>query len=104
MFLTTWDDTGDVGIVNLTKAELKELTIGISSDKGENITRFQNIHRFHWYRKKLSGIRREILMETDHLLFKLLLRFDICCVASEEWRVVQIDHDEDPSVLYHRSM
>ena len=53
MFLTTWDDTGDVGIVNLTKAELKELTIGISSDKGENITRFQNIHRFHWYRKKI---------------------------------------------------
>ena len=37
-FRATWDDTGDVGVVNLTKAELKEFTTGAGSDKGEHIT------------------------------------------------------------------
>ena len=34
----TWDDTGNVGVVNLTKDELKEFTIGAGSDKGKHIT------------------------------------------------------------------
>ena len=38
MFCATWDDTGDVGVVNLTKAELMELTTNTGSDKGERIT------------------------------------------------------------------
>ena len=37
-FLATWDDTGNVGIVNLTKAELKEHTTSTGSDKGEHVT------------------------------------------------------------------
>ena len=38
-FLATWDDdTGNVGIVHLTKAELKEFTTNASSDNGEHIT------------------------------------------------------------------
>ena len=37
-FLVTWDDTGDVGLVNLTKDELKEFTTRSGSDKGEHIT------------------------------------------------------------------
>ena len=38
-FLATWDDnTSNVGIANLTKAELKELTTSAGSDKGEHIT------------------------------------------------------------------
>ena len=41
-------------------------------------------------------------METDDLVFKLRLKFDICCIALEEKRVPQIE--EDPSVLYDRSM
>ena len=41
-------------------------------------------------------------METDDLVFKLRLRFDICCMASEKRRVVQVE--EDPSLLYRRSM
>ena len=37
-FLAKWDDdTGNVGIVNLTKAELKEFTTSTGSDKGEHI-------------------------------------------------------------------
>ena len=36
MFRATWDDTGNVGVVNLTKAELKEFTT--STDKGEYMT------------------------------------------------------------------
>ena len=38
MFLATWDDTGNVGIVSLTKADLKEFTTGTGPDKGEHIT------------------------------------------------------------------
>ena len=38
-FRTTWDDTGNAGVLNLTKAELKELTTSTGSDKGEHITR-----------------------------------------------------------------
>ena len=41
-------------------------------------------------------------METEDLAFKLRLKFDICCMASEERRVSQIE--EDLSVLYHRSV
>jgi hypothetical protein len=37
-FLAIWDDTGNVGVVNLTKAELKEFTTSTGSDKGEHIT------------------------------------------------------------------
>jgi hypothetical protein len=37
-FLVTWDDTGNVGVVNLTKAKLKEFTSCSGSDKGEHIT------------------------------------------------------------------
>jgi hypothetical protein len=39
-FRATWDDTGNVGVVNLTKAELKEFTTSTGSDtsKGEHIT------------------------------------------------------------------
>ena len=39
MFHVTWDDTGDFGVVNLMKAELKEFTTttgsGSESDKGK---------------------------------------------------------------------
>jgi hypothetical protein len=38
-FVATWDDTGDVGVVNLTKTELKEVTTGTGSEKGEHVTR-----------------------------------------------------------------
>ena len=38
MLRATWDDTGNVGVVNLTKDELKEFTIGAGSDKGKHIT------------------------------------------------------------------
>jgi hypothetical protein len=38
-FRATWDDTGDVGVVNLTKTELKEITTGTGSVKGEHVTR-----------------------------------------------------------------
>ena len=37
-FLATWDDTSNVGIINLTKAELKEFTTSTGPDKGEHIT------------------------------------------------------------------
>ena len=102
-FLATWDDTGNVGVVNLTKATLKELT-STCSDKGEHITSMLKNHRSHWYRAcvGLSEVRREIPMETDDLMFKLRLRFDIYCTASEERRVPQVE--ENPSLLYHRSM
>jgi hypothetical protein len=39
-FLATWDDTGDAGAVNLTKAELKEITTGTGSENGEHVTRY----------------------------------------------------------------
>ena len=38
-FLATWNVTGSVGIVSLTKAELKELTASTGFDKGEHIVR-----------------------------------------------------------------
>ena len=48
-FLATWDDTGSIGVVNLTKAELKEITTSSGSDKGEHITSMFK-YRSHWYR------------------------------------------------------
>ena len=44
-FLATWDDTGNVGVVNLTKAELKEFTISTGYDKGEHINSMLKKHR-----------------------------------------------------------
>ena len=49
-FLATWDDTGNAGVVSLTKAELKEFTISTGSDKGEHITSMFEKPLFHWYR------------------------------------------------------
>ena len=48
-FLATWDDTGNLGIVYLTKAELKEFATNTGSDKGEHITSMLQNHFFHWY-------------------------------------------------------
>jgi hypothetical protein len=49
-FRATWDDTGNVGVVNLTKAELKEFTTSTGSDKGEHITSMLKKHLSQWYR------------------------------------------------------
>jgi hypothetical protein len=38
-FCATWDDTGDVGVANLTKADLKEITTDTGSEEGEHVTR-----------------------------------------------------------------
>ena len=48
-FLATWDDdTSNVGIVNLTKAELREFTTSTGSDNGEHsITSMFKKHRSH---------------------------------------------------------
>ena len=103
-FLATWDDdTSNVGIVNLAKARLKEFTITTGSNKGEHITLMLKKHRSHCCRASvgLSEVRQEILMETDDQVFKLKLRFNICCMALEERRVPEI---EDPSLLCHKSM
>ena len=103
-FLATWDDTRNVGIVNLTKAELQEFTTSTSSDKGEHITSMLMKYRSHWYRvcAGLSEVRREIPIKTDDLAFKLRLGFDICCMALEERGVPQTE--KDPSLLYHKSI
>ena len=37
-FLATWDDTDNIGIVSLTKAELKEFTTSTGPNNGEHIT------------------------------------------------------------------
>ena len=47
-FCATWDD--NVGVVNLTIAELKEFTTSADPDKGEHITLMLNKRCFHWYR------------------------------------------------------
>ena len=41
-------------------------------------------------------------MEMDDLAFKLKFSFDICCMASEERRMPQIE--DDLSDLFHGSM
>ena len=48
-FLATWDDTGNLGVVNLTKAELEEFTTNTGSDKGEHITSMLKKYCSHWY-------------------------------------------------------
>ena len=98
-FIATWDDSDNVGFVNLTKAELKEFTTSAGSDKGKHITSILKKTPFSLVSCVLSGVRREILMETDDLAFKLRLGFDICCMTSEEPQI-----EEDLSLLYHRSM
>ena len=101
-FLVTWDDdTGNVGLVNLTKDELKEFTTRSGSDKGEHITSMLKTP-FSLVLCILSEVRREVLMETDDLVFKLRLKFDICCMVSEARRVLQ--DEEDPILLCCRSM
>ena len=49
-FLATWDDTGNVGVIILTKAELKEFTTSTGSDKGERITSMLEERCSYWYR------------------------------------------------------
>ena len=102
-FRATWDDTGNFGVVNLTKAELKEFTTSTGSDKGKHITLILKKPPFSLVLCVLSVLGQEILMlmETDDLAFKLRLKFDICCMTTEE-SVAQTE--EDPSLLYQRSM
>ena len=63
-FLATWDDdTSNVGIINLTKVELKEFTTGTGSDNGE--------HSYHFNVKKtpfslVSRIRRTVRSQTGN--------------------------------------
>ena len=71
-FLATWDDTGDVGVVNLTIAELQEFTTNIGSDKGEHITSILNIifidivHTVRSQTRNVNGnVRQSIQIETE---------------------------------------
>jgi hypothetical protein len=57
-FLATWDDTGNVGVVNLTKAELKEFTTSAGSDNGE-LYHFDKNTTF-----SLAGIVRTVRSQT----------------------------------------
>ena len=61
-FRATWDDTGNVGVVNLTKSELKEFTTSAGSDKGKHITSILKKSPFSLVSCVLSGVRREILI------------------------------------------
>ena len=57
-FLATWDDTGSVGVVNLTKAELKNFATSNGSDKGEHIA-------LKFFKKKFFiGILRTVRIQT----------------------------------------
>ena len=100
-FLATWDDTGDVGSVNMTIDKLKVFTTNVGSNIGEHITSILK-NTFSLVSGVLSEVGREILLETDDLVFKLRLKFDICCMASEERRVQQIE--ENPNLLDHMCM
>ena len=91
--LATSDDTGTVGVIKLTKAELKEFTTINGSDKGEHMTSMIKKYPFSLVSCVLSEVRQEILMEIDSVVFKLRLRFDICCLATEERRLQQIEED-----------
>ena len=44
MFLATWDDTGNVGIVNMMKAEIKEFTTSTGSDRLINTVLIGIVH------------------------------------------------------------
>jgi hypothetical protein len=50
MFLATWDDTSNVAVANLMKAELNEFATSTASDNGEHITSMLRKRRSHWYR------------------------------------------------------
>ena len=58
-FLATWDDTGNVGIVSLTKAELKEFTTTTGSDEGEHIISMLNKHRSHLYYRACVAVKSQ---------------------------------------------
>ena len=45
-FRATWGKTGNVGVVNLTKAELEEFAASSGFDKGEDITLMYKIAPF----------------------------------------------------------
>ena len=69
----------------LSKAQLKELTT--STPIRVSIFRCFEIAPISLVLCVLLGVGREILMETNELVFKLSLRFDICRMTSEEMRV-----------------
>ena len=49
-FLATWGDAHNIGMINLTIAELKEFTRSTGSNKGALITLMLKFFFFHWYR------------------------------------------------------
>ena len=59
-FLATWDDTGNVGIVSLTKAELQKFTTSTGSDSGEHITSIFDKTPF----SLVSCVRRTVRSQT----------------------------------------
>jgi hypothetical protein len=59
-FCATWDDTGNVGIVNLTKAELREFTTNPGSDNGEHIVDDENSTFYMGIGRTVRGQTRNI--------------------------------------------
>ena len=59
-FLATWDDTGNVGVDNITKDELKEFATRSGSDKGEHITSIFDKTPF----SLVSCVRRTVRSQT----------------------------------------
>ena len=77
--VVTWDDTGSLGVIYLTKTELEEYA---TSHDGEH---FRSIFINGVVIVGLPDVRRELMIETDDLLvFKLGLKFEICWIPPDD--------------------
>ena len=97
-FVATWDDTRSYSSIDLTNAELKEFTTSADSLNGKYIISIliNNIVN------GASEVRREFVMATDDLGFKLAIRFEICRVPSVEKRLQVKENLEQPSQSMYR--
>lgn len=98
-FRATWDETGSIGCIHLTKTELEEFITSAGSQNGEHVILILIKHHCN---VALSEVSREFMMEADDLAFKLKLRFAIRRISElDEKRVQEIEECLQYGSMYH---
>jgi hypothetical protein len=86
-FVATWDETGSVGVIYLTKNELEEYVTSAESHNGKQFT---STLINYVITVGLSEVRGEFRIETNDLVvFKTGLIFEICWIPEENLKSLQ---------------
>ena len=100
--IATWEKTGRLCLIHLSKAELDEfLTSTTARSHGAHVISMFNRRRSNWLSYGLSEVKKDLVVQTndrERRGFKLRLKFEISCNPDERERQQIEEYLQDRSM------